>query len=136
MVTMRRTCAMHVKPVLWILSVLLGGMIWLAGVPLTLANGLTRESSGCEDDTWMATDTVGAPSARWLHTAVWTGSEMLVWGGSDRVGSYLNTGGRYDPATDTWAALSTEGAPSARAYHTAVWTGTEMIVWGGGYFSG
>ena len=65
------------------------------------------------------------------HTAVWTGTEMIVWGGCGS-GSTLNTGGRYDPATDTWAATSTgAGVPAARGDHTAVWTGTEMIVWGG-----
>ncbi|MEK6607505.1 MAG: galactose oxidase, partial [Myxococcota bacterium] len=86
-------------------------------------------------DTWTATSTTGAPSARYLHTAVWTGAEMLVWGGTvdydDGGGTYFNSGGRYNPATDTWTATSTTGAPSARAYHTAVCTGSEMLVWGG-----
>jgi hypothetical protein len=35
---------------------------------------------GC-DDTWTATSIVNAPDARATHTAVWTGSEMIVWGG-------------------------------------------------------
>ena len=35
-----------------------------------------------------------APTARRLHTAVWTGNEMIVWGGEDN-GAALNTGGRY-----------------------------------------
>jgi hypothetical protein len=30
-----------------------------------------------------------------LTTAVWTGSEMIVWGGQDDSGNNLNTGGRY-----------------------------------------
>ncbi len=55
---------------------------------------------------------------------------MIVWGGSGNSG-YLNTGGRYDPATDSWTATSTDNAPEARYYHTAVWTGNQMIVWGG-----
>jgi hypothetical protein len=37
--------------------------------------------NGCINDTWTATSTTNAPSARWDHTAVWTGSEMIVWGG-------------------------------------------------------
>src|SRR5262249_13958835 len=37
----------------------------------------------CIDDTWTATSTINAPAARELHTAVWTGSEMIVWGGYD-----------------------------------------------------
>jgi FG-GAP-like repeat/FG-GAP repeat len=88
---------------------------------------------------WTATSTVGAPSARSGHTAVWTGSKMIVWGGGDEVG-LLNTGGIYDPVTDTWTATSTTNAPSGRTYQTAVWTGSKMIVWGGwdgsvGYFN-
>ena len=35
----------------------------------------------CTDNTWTATTTSNAPSARAVHTAVWTGSEMIVWGG-------------------------------------------------------
>ena len=34
-------------------------------------------------DSWTATSTTNAPSARDDHTAVWTGSEMIVWGGYD-----------------------------------------------------
>jgi N-acetylneuraminic acid mutarotase len=82
--------------------------------------------NGCIDDTWTATSTTNAPTARHEHTAVWTGSEMIVWGGSN-----LNTGGRYNPGTDSWTATSTTNAPTARHGHTAVWTGSEMIVWGG-----
>src|SRR5258707_10344705 len=55
---------------------------------------------------------------------------MIVWGGIDG-GSFLNTGGRYNPGTDSWTATSTTSAPDARYNHTAVWTGSEMIVWGG-----
>jgi len=80
-------------------------------------------------DTWTAVSTTGAPSARERHTAVWTGSEMIVWGGWG--GSYLNDGGRYNPSANTWTAVSSTGAPSSREYHKAVWTGSEMIVWGG-----
>ena len=31
---------------------------------------------------------------------MWTGSEMIVWGGHGDSG-YLNTGGRYNPGTDS-----------------------------------
>jgi N-acetylneuraminic acid mutarotase len=88
----------------------------------------------CTDDTWTATSTTNAPFARTGHTAVWTGGEMIVWGGSDTY--TLDTGGRYNPATDSWTDTSTSNAPEARAGHTAVWTGSEMIVWGGGSILG
>lgn len=76
----------------------------------------------------------GAPSARTRHSAVWTGTEMIVWGGAKQgtvpLTSVTNSGARYNPATDTWAAMAT--APiTNRADHLAVWTGTEMIIWGG-----
>ena len=78
-------------------------------------------------DAWTPTSSVGAPSARvpW-NIAVWTGSEMIIWGGDDQ-----GTGGRYNPATDTWQATSTVNVPSPRGGYSTIWTGTEMIVWGG-----
>jgi YVTN family beta-propeller protein len=54
---------------------------------------------------------------------------MIVWGGNN--GSYLNTGGSYNPGADSWTDTSTSFAPAARSLHTAVWTGSQMIVWGG-----
>ncbi len=83
-------------------------------------------------DTWVPTSTgASVPAARQGHTAVWTGAEMIVWGG---VGiGYMNTGGRYSPAADSWLPTSTgTSVPAGRRYHSAIWTGTEMIVWGGG----
>src|SRR6266567_4411822 len=82
---------------------------------------------GCTDDTWAATN--AEPSGRFNHTAVWTGAEMIIWGGY--ASAFSNTGARYNPGTDTWTATSTTNAPSSREYHTAMWTGSEMIVWGG-----
>ena len=77
----------------------------------------------------------GFPEPRLFHTAVWTGTRMIVWGGEGRQSLWLDTGGRYNPATDSWAPTSTAGAPDARTGHTAVWSGSVMIVWGR-YFSG
>ena len=67
-------------------------------------------------DTWTATSTTNAPTARTAHTAVWTGSEMIAWGGIDNSFNILNSGGKYDPGTDTWAATSIVNAPAARDY--------------------
>src|SRR5260370_39385691 len=105
-------------------------MIVWGGANANLLNTGGRYNPG--SDSWVATSTTGAPTARELHTAVWTGSEMIVWGGFASGPSYFNTGGRYDPSSGSWEATSTTGAPTAREIHTAVWTGSEMIVWGGG----
>lgn len=81
-----------------------------------------------ETDNWLpVSNGVNLPSARYGHTAVWTGNEMLVWGGVA-----FNTGGRYNPNADSWLPTSIgANVPAARYDHTAVWTGTEMIIWGG-----
>src|SRR5947207_11192420 len=81
-------------------------------------------------DSWTATSTTSAPAGRAYHPAVWTGSEMIVWGGYDG-SSFLNTGGRYNPGTATWTATSTTTAPTARFFHTAVRTGSKMTASGG-----
>ncbi len=77
----------------------------------------------------------GVPSPRAYAAAVWTGAEMVVWGGSSGDGAgqqFLGTGGRYAPSGDRWVPTSTgTSVPSARDSHTAVWTGSELIVWGG-----
>jgi autotransporter-associated beta strand protein len=100
----------------------------------TDGSGITYFNTGRRynpsSDTWTATNTTNAPAPRYAHTAVWSGTEMIVWSGGNS-GGLLNTGGRYDPSTDSWTATSTTNAPSARVNHTAVWTGSEMIVWGG-----
>src|SRR5207253_8385335 len=70
-----------------------------------------------------------APAALYSHTAVWTGTRMIVWGGYNS--SAVNTGGQYDPSSDSWVTTTTTNAPSGRYLHTAVWTGSAMIIWGG-----
>jgi len=80
-------------------------------------------------DSWTATSTANAPDARKSHTAIWTGSNMIVWGGYDS--DLFNSGGRYYPDLDRWVSTSTTGAPSERSLHSVVWTGSEMVVWGG-----
>ena len=32
-------------------------------------------------DSWVNTSVINAPTGRYSHTAVWTGNEMIVWGG-------------------------------------------------------
>jgi hypothetical protein len=48
-------------------------------------------------DSWTPTTQTNAPFARAVATAVWTGNEMIIWGGIsyDTGGMLLNSGGRY-----------------------------------------
>ncbi len=82
-------------------------------------------------DSWSLSSTKNAPGWRERHTAVWTGTEMIIWGGYGGDTGSTNTGARYNPTTNTWTATSLTNAPAARSRHTAVWTGSKMIVFGG-----
>ena len=71
-------------------------------------------------------------AARAGGSVVWTGSELLVWGGAegDQDQERYRDGAAYSPSTGRWRLLPS--APlSARVDQATVWTGTEMIVWGG-----
>ncbi len=84
-------------------------------------------------DTVVAFTGIDAPSPRSKPVAVWTGTEMIVWGGVDETGTPLNDGARYNPVTDTWTALPPVGNSLVPGLAiTTVWTGTEVIVWNGG----
>lgn len=98
-----------------------------------LARGLVKTLTVAAPG-WTNGASAGVPSARSGHSAVWTGQEWIVWGGSPGPGLYSLSGGRYRPDADAWTSTPTVDAPSARSGHSAVWTGTEMLVWGG--FSG
>ena len=105
-------------------------MIVWGGVIPDITFGTVIDNGGARynlaGNSWLATSLTNAPAARAGHSSVWTGTEMIVWGGG------LNSGGRYNPAGDSWRATSTgANVPAARFASTAVWTGGEMIVWGG-----
>jgi hypothetical protein len=93
---------------------------------------------------WTGISADNGPSPRYDHTAVWTGTEMLVWGGQSYrsrtsaggTGDILeycvrNDGARFDPATNRWRPLSGMQAPSVRLEYASTWTGREFIIWGG-----
>ncbi|HET6372851.1 MAG TPA: putative metal-binding motif-containing protein, partial [Candidatus Polarisedimenticolia bacterium] len=48
-------------------------------------------------DTWSLTSPTDAPSGRGLHTAIWDGREVIIWGGRPYIygGTPFETGGRY-----------------------------------------
>src|ERR1051325_7134452 len=83
------------------------GVAILFRVTTSWAQTLTpTQTPVCTDDTWTPTSVTNAPSARSLHKAVWTGTEMIVWGG-DNPHVYPFIGGRYNLDADTWRTTST-----------------------------
>ncbi|MGH8937042.1 MAG: hypothetical protein ACRDXD_12420 [Acidimicrobiia bacterium] len=57
--------------------------------------------------------------------AVWTGEELIIWGGCPEP-----EGAAYDPVTDDWRGLS-RSPFNGRLNPFAFWSGREMVVWGG-----
>ena len=72
-----------------------GWGLLLLPVAVALALSVVALDGKASAEQWRST-LVGAPLVRAYHTAVWTGTEMIVWGG-DTGTAYLNTGGRYTP---------------------------------------
>ncbi len=120
---------------------------WIAGVVVSLAlSGQPGFSSkvGTEHQiflpknipvanpvlVWQGMSILDAPSARFGPDSVWTGTEMIVWGGATPFTS-LNSGVRFDPHSDSWTALPAAGALPGLYGPAAVWSGSEMLVWGG-----
>lgn len=91
-----------------------------------------KASSSLASDSWRVI-AEGPVEAGYGHKAVWTGEEMIVWGGSvldDSFESfYPRTGGAYDPASDSWRKISAAPIPGGVGY-SALWTEEEMILWG------
>jgi hypothetical protein len=61
---------------------------------------------------------------------VWTGTQLLVWGGQGRNGHDYATGASWTPATHTWSKLPTSPL-SPRYAPASVWTGSSWFLWGG-----
>lgn len=108
-------------------------LVW--GGQSTSASSIRYGDGGRYDpasDSWTPISTIGAPDARTHHRGVWTGSELIVWGGWTGTGRQMSdTGGRYDPATDSWTPTSQVNAPTQRRDFAMVWTGSRVLIWGG-----
>jgi hypothetical protein len=70
------------------------------------------------------------PGRHW-HTAIWSGTQMVVWGGhSYRTEKPLGDGAAFDLRGEQWEVLPP--APiQPRCQHSAVWTGVHMVIYGG-----
>ncbi len=90
--------------------------------------GIYTPPSNANANTWSVMTTTGAPSVRMFNSSVWTGAQMIVWGGAWSPAK--NDGGKYDPVTNSWTSLSSVSL-TGRGGHGAIWTGSKMVVWGG-----
>src|SRR4029077_16481634 len=93
-------------------------------------------------DVWSATATPTTMAARGYFAYVWTGSQMIVWGGATAIAGtsgLKHDGADIDPAANAWYPVNNTSAslPVARGDAVAVWTSgadanaNQMLVWGG-----
>jgi len=63
------------------------------------------------------------------HSAVWTGQEVIVWGGGDDTSDF-GDGAAYDPVAGTWRKIAdaTSVGLTARRRQVAVWNGSTMMI--------
>ena len=73
-------------------------------------------------------------SETFAPSVVWTGDEMLVWGGYDADGTPIRDGAAYRPSTNTWrsiAPMTTDragtGSPPQAVADLSAWVGDEAV---------
>ncbi len=106
---------------------------WGGRTPVQSATGFGASLS-IDQDIWRLVEpSPTSPSPRTTHSAVWSGSRMIIWGGRGCGAQFdpCGDGASYDPETGAWTPLSSNGAPAARGSHAAVLAGDNLLVWGG-----
>ena len=100
-----------------------------AGSPTSVLKSASPAASAANLAHGRWTSLPSAPIApRGSPAAVWTGTEMLVWGGLDN-NTFMTDGAAYDPATRRWRTLAPAPAGS-HARWDGTWIGTSLILWG------
>ncbi len=89
-------------------------------------------------DFWTPVILVDKPPARYGHSAVWAGGQMIVFGGKDDSGDFLNDCWELGFSPENWIETNIPGdKPPARWQHTAVWMDPSpgetggMLIFGG-----
>ncbi len=103
-------------------------------------DGLASDASPVTDgaawdaatNTWHAIAPMPTTLPGYDPTAVWTGTEVLVWSSAPAT---PDTNGRevvlaYNPSTNTWRTLPSSGL-TPRQGAVTIWTGHQLVVWGG-----
>lgn len=111
------------------------GSEWIVWGGDSCSSGLTYVNEGAAYDptanAWNLLPTGNAPTARADHAAVWTGQEMIVWGGFDASGAALATGAAYDPDAGTWRPIPPANGSVPTIGFIAVGFPSAMLLWGG-----
>jgi len=107
-----------------------------ANQPITTTSTTTVPTTTSEPTTTSTIQATGPWSVvadhpvvgRVFPIVVWTGTEVVVWGGEKpSEGAWHSDGAAFNPATGTWRDLA-DSPLAPRSEHVAVWTGEEVII--------
>lgn len=113
-----------------VLAVTVVGAIVAIGGVRGGSNGrvVTGGGAGVSNQTGWRTFDTGPLAPRSNEVEVWTGHELIVWGGSTGLRSRaLDDGAAFDPASGGWRRLAVSPL-AARQDAIGVWTGTRLVV--------
>ena len=107
-----------------------GPPVWTGEEAITISSSLDRPLHGLAYDpageSWR--ELPDGPLALTKEAVVWTGEEVIVWGGPGRNGVGSVGGAAYDPASDNWRTIAR--APVRLNQFDLLWTGEEVIAFG------
>jgi hypothetical protein len=118
-----------------VISLAAAALVWRAfepsgprRVPAVSPTPTSQVWSGIGDG-W--TELAPPPEILESSVQVWTGRELILWGGNEGDGRNHSDGGyAFAGDTLTWRPIAPSPL-SARSFSAAVWTGREMLIWGG-----
>lgn len=97
-------------------------------------SGAIYDVHSTKADKWTLLSSQSTPE-RTFHTAVWSGLEMLIFGGEAAQGgrgTLFSSVSKFDPSNMGWSSVASNyHGPDLVQGHTAVWTGYAMLIWGG-----
>jgi hypothetical protein len=109
-----------------------GSALWDGNELLVVGGGAHSQSALAYNPTtnrWRRL--ASPPSGRVGAASVWTGKQLLLWGGENTRTSAVAPGGlAYDPRVNRWSTIP-PGPLKAREGSAVAWTGHALIVWGG-----
>ncbi len=104
-----------------------GGYIYTYGVDIITAESIIARFNPLTN-AWQKLSNLpaGLLTGKDNPAFLWTGTQLLVWGGNG-----ANDGYRYNPGNNSWTTMSNTNAPTTRNFYLSCFTGTELVVWGG-----
>ena len=85
-----------------------------------------------ESGKWETISGQKSPAARAGHTASVFEDRLVIVGGGESSGGFLEDGFAYNVQQGVWARLTSETeGPHARAGHTSVMVNGQLVIWGG-----